>query len=268
VGLISWTIGSRLIEPVLDLVTNPFTHQTLTIDVYVFGVLGIVSIVVGSIVGAFLALRVYHWTRAANRAMQRLGWDRSKRVGRIEVRDKTFENQDVNLDGRTWIGCKFGDCNIIMEYGDFDVISCTFERCRLSARGGAVGILKLAKGFFPQIPLIESSGTSNSVLDEQTTAVLVRLAKSDYRHILRDQLNYIWKDVDKEWWSPRLQIWKNLSPALKKLLIAYQPEYDALEDFANALDQFSDNENKADSDALKTLCKNRFERLKELKLVY
>jgi hypothetical protein len=109
---------------------------------------------------------------------------------------------------------------------------------------------------------------SDMVLDEQTTTVLIRLAKMEYRHTLRDQLNYIWKDVDKEWWHGRFLIWKNLSPVLKSLLITYKPEYDALEDFANALDQFSDNENKADSDALKTLCRNRFDRLKELGLVY
>lgn len=111
------------------------------------------------------------------------------------------------------------------------------------------------------------SEPSDTVLDEQTTAVLIRLAKSDYRHTLRDQLNYIWKKVD-EGGHPRFLIWKNLSPVLKKLLIPYKPEYDALEGFANALDQFSDNDNKVDSDALKTLCKNRFERLKELRLAY
>jgi hypothetical protein len=124
--------------------------------------------------------------------------------------------------------------------------------------------------FLPQKPtsLPQSSETSDSILDEQTTAVLIRLARLEYRHTLRDQLNYIWKDADKEWWHGRFLIWKNLTPVLKKLLVPYKPEYDALEDFANALDQFSDNENKADSDALKTLCKNRFERLKELRLVY
>lgn len=112
------------------------------------------------------------------------------------------------------------------------------------------------------------SEPSETALNEQTTAVLIRLATLEYRHTLRDQLNYIWKDVDQGWWSARFLIWKNLNPVLKKLLIHYKPEYDALEDFANALDQFSDNDNKADSDALKTLCKNRFERLKELGLIY
>jgi hypothetical protein len=115
--------------------------------------------------------------------------------------------------------------------------------------------------------LPQSSETSDMVLDEQTTAVLVRLAKSEYRHTLTNQLNYIWKQVD-EGWHARFLIWKNLSPVLKKLLIPYKPEYDALEDLANALDQLSDNDNKADFDALKTLCKNRFDRLKELGLVY
>jgi hypothetical protein len=108
----------------------------------------------------------------------------------------------------------------------------------------------------------------NTVLDPQITAVLIRLAKSDFRRTLRDQVKYIWQDVEKESWHPRFRIWKDLDPVLKKLLVPYKPEYDALDDFVNALDQFSDNQNKADSDALKTLCKNRFDRLKELGLVY
>ena len=119
----------------------------------------------------------------------------------------------------------------------------------------------------PEESTASPSETSDAVLDEQTTAILIRLAKSDYRHTLRDQLNYIWKQVDERW-HPRFLIWKNLSPVLKKLLITYKPEYDALEDFSNALDQLSDNDNKVDFDALKTLCKNRFDRLKELGFVY
>jgi hypothetical protein len=117
-------------------------------------------------------------------------------------------------------------------------------------------------------PLPQSSQTSDTVLDEQTTSVLVRLARSDYRHTLRDQLNYLWKDVDKESWTARFRIWENLSSVLKSLLVPGKPEYDALEAFADACRQFNENTNKADSEALKTLCKNRFEHLKELGLVY
>jgi hypothetical protein len=116
--------------------------------------------------------------------------------------------------------------------------------------------------------LPQSPETPDMVLDPQIIAVLIRLARMDWRRTLRDQVKYVWQDVEKESWHPRFRIWKDIDPVLKKLLVPDKSEYDALEHFANACDQFSDNPNKADSDALKTLCKNRFDRLKELGLVY
>lgn len=76
---------------------------------------------------------------------------------RIVVKGKTLKNQDVYLDGHSWVKCHFDGCNIIMERGDFDLISNSFNNCKLTAKGGAEGILKLAKLFFPQIPLVEPS---------------------------------------------------------------------------------------------------------------
>ena len=75
---------------------------------------------------------------------------------RIDVIEGTFKNQNVNLDGHNWTRCKFMSCNIIIEYGDYSVIGCHFNDCKLSAKGNAIGILKIAKLFFPSIPLIES----------------------------------------------------------------------------------------------------------------
>ena len=85
---------------------------------------------------------------------------------RILVKEQAFTNEDIYLDGHSWDDCTFRDCNIIMERGDFDCINCLFEHCRLSARGGVVAILKIAKLFYPQIPLIESEESLNRRLFE------------------------------------------------------------------------------------------------------
>lgn len=74
---------------------------------------------------------------------------------RIKVEHKTFKNEDMYMDGHSWFRCKFINCNIIIERGDFDVIFCNFDKCKLTAKGNAVAILKMAKLFYPQIPLIE-----------------------------------------------------------------------------------------------------------------
>jgi hypothetical protein len=80
-------------------------------------------------------------------------------VKKIKVENEAFEGQDIFLDGHTWKQCTFTNCNIIMERGEFDLVGCSFNGCRLSARGGAMTILKVAKLFFPQqmqVPLIDT----------------------------------------------------------------------------------------------------------------
>jgi len=75
------------------------------------------------------------------------------------MRKQTFRNEDIYLDGHSWFNCKFYDCNVIIERGEFDVLQCEFTRCKLTAKGNAIAILKIAKLFFPQIPLINDKET-------------------------------------------------------------------------------------------------------------
>lgn len=41
---------------------------------------------------------------------------------------------------------------IIVERGEFDVFNCEFNRCKLTPKGNAVAILKIAKLLSPKIP--------------------------------------------------------------------------------------------------------------------
>ncbi len=72
-----------------------------------------------------------------------------------KIEHNEFNDQDIRLDGKSWFSCLFYNCNIIMEIGDFEIVDCEFNGCKLTAKGNAIAILKVAKLFFPGIPLIE-----------------------------------------------------------------------------------------------------------------
>ena len=73
----------------------------------------------------------------------------------IWVEGVTFRNQNVKLDFTRWKKCTFSKCNIIVKHGEFDVIDCDFDNCKLTLDGNAITILKICKLFFPEIPIIE-----------------------------------------------------------------------------------------------------------------
>lgn len=75
---------------------------------------------------------------------------------RADVHQKSFVGEDIRLDGYNWKDCTFTRCKIIMAKGDFSLINCRFEKCELAAEGVAVAILKVAKLFYPVIPLVDS----------------------------------------------------------------------------------------------------------------
>jgi hypothetical protein len=75
----------------------------------------------------------------------------------IWVDAEVFENQDIKLDFTRWKNCTFRNCRILIKYGEFDLVDCHFDTCRLVLEGNAIAIIKVCKLFFPQIPLIETT---------------------------------------------------------------------------------------------------------------
>lgn len=75
----------------------------------------------------------------------------------IWVESELFENQDVKLDFTRWRNCTFKKCVIIIAHGEFDLVGCNFDDCRLSVVGNAATVIQVAKMFFPEIPVIETS---------------------------------------------------------------------------------------------------------------
>jgi len=75
---------------------------------------------------------------------------------RAEVYQKSYVGEDIRLDGYNWKNCTFTRCKIIIEKGDYSLVNNRFEKCELVAKGNAVSILKVAKLFYPVIPLVDS----------------------------------------------------------------------------------------------------------------
>lgn len=73
---------------------------------------------------------------------------------KIPVEHQTFTDDDIYLDEHSWFDCKFINCRIIIERGEFDLIQCSFDTCKLIAKGNAISIIKLLKLFYPDIPII------------------------------------------------------------------------------------------------------------------
>lgn len=71
----------------------------------------------------------------------------------IWVEGQTIENQEIKLDFTRWKKCVFNKCNIIVKYGEFDIVDCGFNDCKITFDGNALVIMKFAKLFVPQLPV-------------------------------------------------------------------------------------------------------------------
>jgi len=71
--LVLLIIAERMLNPVIDLVSNSLTGGPLSKNVLVLGIAGLIVIIVASILGVILAQHAYRWIKAANRAMQTKG---------------------------------------------------------------------------------------------------------------------------------------------------------------------------------------------------
>jgi len=72
---------------------------------------------------------------------------------RADVNQKSFVAEDIRLDGYNWTNCTFTRCRIIIAKGDYSLVKNRFDKCELLAEGNAVAILKVAKLFYPIIPI-------------------------------------------------------------------------------------------------------------------
>ncbi len=91
---------------------------------------------------------------------------------RIDYKNKTFRDEKVELDGKSFKNCTFKGCMIIVETGDTMLSGCRFDKCKLLLRGNAYTIGKIIKVFTHDSPLkvldLEEPGTfPSSKMDAQ-----------------------------------------------------------------------------------------------------
>lgn len=68
------------------------------------------------------------------------------------VEGELFQNQDVKLDFTRWKNCTFKNCNIIVKYGEFDLVGCHFDKCKLTLEGNAITVMEVSKLFSQRTP--------------------------------------------------------------------------------------------------------------------
>jgi hypothetical protein len=162
--IIAIVLAETYLKPVIDLLTG----QQITPNTQLFGIIGLISIVIASILGFILAERSYKWLRKANLALHLQSITPSspednralirKPLALIDVKDQTFRNQDIVMDGKKWTNCKFIGCNMMVETGEFTFIDCSTERCTIALDGRAWILARFMQSWWPQISLIDSNG--------------------------------------------------------------------------------------------------------------
>ncbi|MGQ9694664.1 MAG: hypothetical protein ACUVWV_07955 [Thermodesulfobacteriota bacterium] len=68
-------------------------------------------------------------------------------------KNKKFIKERVELDGKAFENCTFGECLIVLEKGETEIKNCVFERSRLMLRGQALQIAKILQNFIGEKPL-------------------------------------------------------------------------------------------------------------------
>jgi len=72
---------------------------------------------------------------------------------RVRYKNKTFSNEKVEVDGKSFVHCEFEHCIIVVETGDTDLSGCRFKHCQLLLRGNAYKIAKIITFFSGKSPL-------------------------------------------------------------------------------------------------------------------
>ena len=72
---------------------------------------------------------------------------------RVRYKNKTFSNEKVEVDGKSFEHCEFDHCIIVVETGDTELSGCHFKHCQLLLRGNAYKIGKIITFFSGKSPL-------------------------------------------------------------------------------------------------------------------
>ena len=71
----------------------------------------------------------------------------------VKYKNSRFSGKKIEVDGKSFNGCLFEDCIIVVEKGETDLGGCRFKNCKLMLRGNAYTIGKIIKLFTGKSPL-------------------------------------------------------------------------------------------------------------------
>lgn len=55
-----------------------------------------------------------------------------------------YNRKTVNLDGYTFVGCRFDRCNLVLKSGDFRFLDCVIDHeCQIVVEGNVQNVIKL-----------------------------------------------------------------------------------------------------------------------------
>jgi hypothetical protein len=72
---------------------------------------------------------------------------------KVLYKNAKFSKQKIELDGRSFVHCEFGDCMMILERGKTEVSGCIFKNCKLMLKGNAYTVGRVIKLFTGKSPL-------------------------------------------------------------------------------------------------------------------
>jgi hypothetical protein len=166
---------------------------------------------------------------------------------RTAIRNQTFRNEDVHLDGYSWLGCRFIECSLLVNKGDFDTVSCTFTDCNPVFGPDAMGVLRAAVMMAPDLlskvkdDLIEHGNRMEpphtEVSAQQPTEITDRERK-DFRNGVAEEMYSVLKrftdplnnfNIDHLIWSSKAE--------QSKATILGTDDYVVLRSFYDALEE-------------------------------
>ena len=72
---------------------------------------------------------------------------------KVRYKNSKFSNEKVELDGKSFVYCKFENCIIILEIGETEISGCSFKNCKLMLKGNAYIVGKIMRLFTGKSPL-------------------------------------------------------------------------------------------------------------------
>jgi len=95
-------------------------------------------------------------------------------------KNKKFVKKRIELDGNSYEHCDFEGCLIVLEKGETELKSCTFQGCRLMLLGQALRLAKILQIFIGDKPLKVLDFAEPGIWGKEVMELIVRSKKGEF----------------------------------------------------------------------------------------